>query len=341
MLKFRPVAAVFAAMCGVLASNSALRADAVEDFYKGKTVTVMIGYSPGGTDDVWARLMAKYMQKYTPGNPTYITTNVPGAGSLLLTNQIYNTQPKDGTVFGLINRGVPFEPYLGGQGDRFDPLKLNYIGSPDRDVLACVIRNDAPVKTLNDVLTQQLIVGATGAGADSQTYPEVLSTLLGLKMKIVSGYPGSRDILLAVERNEVQGGCVSYDTVARDPMFRDKRSHLLFQAALKGDPRIPDVPLVTDLAKNDDERAALQLFMQRSLMGRPFVAPPGVPADRVKALQDAFREALKDPEFAADAKSSNVNINYVSPPELLDIVTAASKAPANVVALAKKAFGRQ
>jgi tripartite-type tricarboxylate transporter receptor subunit TctC len=281
------------------------------------------------------------MQKHMPGQPVFVTQNVPGAGSLLLANQLYNTQPKDGTVFGLINRGVPFEPLLGGQGDRFDPLKFNYIGSPDRDVTVCAVRNDAPVKKLEDLLTTQLIVGGTGPGADSQTYPEVLSKLLGLKIKIVSGYPGSRDILLATERNEVQGGCLSYDTIARDAFFRDKKSHILFQAALKSDPRIPDVPLATSLAKNDNEKKALELFFDRSLMGRPFVAPPNVPADRVKALQTAFAEAVKDPEFAEDAKKSNVNINYVPPEELLEVVKNAAAAPKETVALTKQAFGRK
>ena len=337
MMKLATAAAAFALAFGLA---SPLRADPVEDFFKNKTVTVMIGYSPGGTDDVWARLVAKYMPRHLPGKPTFVTTNVPGAGSLLLTNQMYNTQPKDGTVIGLINRGVPFEPYLGGQGDRFDPLKFNYVGSPDRDILACVVRNDAPVQKLEDLLTKELIVGATGAGADSQTYPEVLANLLSLKIKIVSGYPGSRDILLALERGEVQGGCVSYDTVARDAYFRAGKSHILFQAALAKDERT-DAPLVTDLAKEEHQKQALQLFMQRSLMGRPFVAPPGVPADRVKALQTAFRDALKDPEFIEEAKKSNVNIHYVAPEELVDIVAQASKAPPDIVALAKKAFGRQ
>ena len=322
-------------------SGSGALADPVEDFYKNKTITLAIGYSPGGTDDVWARLVAKYMPKYLPGHPNIVSQNVPGAGSLLLTNQLYNTQPKDGTVMGLINRGVPFEPLLGGKESRFDAMKFNYIGSPDRDILACVVRNDAPVQKLDDLLKQEMIVGATGAGADSQTYPEILSNLLKLKIKIVNGYPGSRDILLAVERNEVHGGCVSYDTVARDAMFRDKRSHVLFQAALESDSRIPDVPLVTNLAQSENEKLALRLFMQRSMMGRPFVAPPGVPAERIKALQDAFAQAMKDPDFIEEAKKSNVNIHYVSPAELLGIVKEAYDSPAPVVELTKKAFGRQ
>ena len=323
-----------------LSSLTARAQQSVEDFYKGRTITVMIGYGAGGTDDVWARLIAKYIGEYIPGKPTVVATNVPGAGSLLLTNQVYNTQPKDGTVIGLINRGVPFEPLFGGNGVRFDPQKFNYIGSPDRDTVVCAARNDAPVKKVEDLLTTQFIVGSTGSGADSQTYPEFLSNLLGVKIKLVQGYPGSRDILLATERGEVQGGCVSYDTIARDVMFREKRTFLLFQTALQPDERIPEVPMITQLAKTDEEKAVLKLFLQRTLVGRPFVMAPGVPADRVEAIRKAFKAALDDKNFQADAKQAGVNIHFVSPAELNKILAEAYAAPADVVAHAKKAFGR-
>ena len=333
------VATTFAALA-LLGLTRSAHSQSVEEFYKGKTVTVMIGYGAGGTDDAWARLVAKYIGEYIPGKPTVVATNVPGAGSLLLTNQIYNTQPKDGTVIGLINRGVPFEPLLGGNGTRFDPMKFNYLGSPDRDTLACLARVDAPVQNMNDLLTKEIIVGATGSGADSQTYPEVLTRLLGVKMKIVQGYPGSRDILLATERNEVQGGCVSYDTAARDVMFREKRTRILFQAALKPDDRIPEVPMINALAQTDEQKKALELFLQRTLVGRPFVLGPNVPADRVAALQKAFESTMKDPGMAADARAAGVNIHYIAPAELTKIISDSYAAPKSVVDSVKKAFGR-
>jgi tripartite-type tricarboxylate transporter receptor subunit TctC len=335
--KFAAMAAAALALCGLCRSASA---QSVEEFYKGKTVTIMIGYGPGGTDDVWARLLAKYMPEHIPGKPTVVASNVPGAGSLLLTNQIYNTQPKDGTVIGLINRGVPFEPLLGGVGTRFDPMKFNYIGSPDRDTPACAVRMDAPVQTMQELLTKEYIVGATGSGSDSQLYPEVLANMLGVKMKIVQGYPGSRDILLAMERGEVQGGCVSYDTIVRDIMYREKRSRLLFQAALKPDDRMPEVPMINDLAKTPEQKQALELFLQRTLVGRPFVMAPGVPAERVEAIRKAFLAALKDPAFAADARVAGVNIHYVSPAELMKIISDSYASPPAVVANVKKALGR-
>ena len=335
--KFVAMAAAAFALCGL---SRTATAQSVEEFYKGKTVTIMIGYGPGGTDDVWARLLARYMGEHIPGKPTIVASNVPGAGSLLLTNQVYNTQPKDGTVIGLINRGVPFEPLLGGVGTRFDPMKFNYIGSPDRDTPACAVRMDAPVQTMQELLTKEYIVGATGSGSDSQLYPEVLANMLGVKMKIVQGYPGSRDILLAMERGEVQGGCVSYDTIVRDIMYREKRSRLLFQAALKPDDRMPEVPMINDLAKTPEQKQALELFLQRTLVGRPFVMAPGVPAERVEAIRRAFLAALKDPAFAADARVAGVNIHYVSPAELMKIISDSYASPPAVVANVKKALGR-
>ena len=328
------------ASVALLALAAPAAAQSVEDFYKGKTVQVQIGYGVGGTDDVWARVMAKHMTEFMPGKPAFVPSNVPGAGSLLLANQLYNVAPKDGTVIGLFNRGVPFEPLLGGQSLRFDAAKFNFIGSPDRDTVVCVARSDAPVQTLEDLKTKELIVGSTGSGADSQTYPEVTARLLGVKLKLVQGYPGSRDILLAIERKEVQGGCLSYDTIARDQNYKAGMMKIVFQAGLKSDERIPEIPLITDLASNDEEKQALALFFQRSLVGRPFTAPPGVPPARIEALRAAFLAALESPALKDEAIQAGLNIHYVSPAELQKIIADAYATPANVVALTKKAFGR-
>jgi len=224
---------------------------AAVDFYKGKTISIMIGYGVGGSDDLWARIIARYIGGYIPGHPTVIPVNVPGAGSLLLTNQITNVQPRDGTVIGLINRGIPFEPLFGGAGVRFDPLKLAFVGSPDRDTAICAASKDAPVRTLQDLYSKELIVGSTGSGADTEVYPTFLMNLLGMKFKVIAGYPGSRDVNLAIERGEVQGICVSYDTIARESIFKLGAIHLLFQAALRPDPRLDGVPFAGDFIKTD------------------------------------------------------------------------------------------
>jgi tripartite-type tricarboxylate transporter receptor subunit TctC len=311
-----------------------------DDFYKGKQLSVMIGYGVGGSDDLWARLIARHIGDYIPGHPIVIAVNAPGAGSLLLANQITNTQPKDGTVIGLINRGLPFEPLLGGISVRFDPLKLSFVGSPDRDTAVCAANKNAPVKTVQDLSTQELIVGATGSGADTEVYPSFFKNLLGMKFKIISGYPGSREINLAIERGEVQGICVSYDTIARENIFKNGTVHVLFQGALKPDPRLDGVPFAADLAKTEQERQALALFLARTNVGRPFIAPPGVPADRLKILRTAFEQTIKDAGLIQEAEAAGLHPLYISPDDLQTFVANAYKMSPEVVAMTKKAMGR-
>jgi tripartite-type tricarboxylate transporter receptor subunit TctC len=333
------VAAFMLAGFCLAASSAPGAAQTGADFYKGKTVSVMIGYGVGGSDDLWARLIAKHIGDYIPGHPTIIPVNVPGAGSLLLANQITNTQPKDGTVIGEINRGIPFEPLLGGISVRFDPLKLNFVGSPDRDTAVCVASKTAPVQTLDDLYSKELIMGATGSGADTEVYPSFLKNLLGMKFKVISGYPGSREINLAIERSEVQGICVSYDTIARENIFKTGAVHVLFQAALQPDPRLPDAPTARDLAKTDQQRQALDLFLARTSVGRPFIAPPGVPADRLAILRTAFEQTMKDPTLMQEADSSGLHPLYLSPDTLQASVADAYKMSPEIVALTKKALG--
>lgn len=338
MLSIRPCALALAAV-GLAGACLSASAQTGADFYKGKQLSVMIGYGVGGSDDLWARLIAKHIGDYIPGHPTVIAVNSPGAGSLLLANQITNTQPKDGTVIGLINRGIPFEPLLGGISVRFDPQKLSFIGSPDRDTAVCVATKDAPVKTVQDFYTQELIVGATGSGADTEVYPSFLKNLLGMKFKIIAGYPGSKAINLAIERGEVQGICVSYDTIARESIFQTGAVHVLFQAAEKPDPRLAGIPSAADLTKNEQERQAVDLFLARTNVGRPFIAPPGVPADRLQILRTAFAQTMKDPGLVQEAEAAGLHPLYIAPDELTKFVADAYKMSPEVVALTKKAMG--
>jgi tripartite-type tricarboxylate transporter receptor subunit TctC len=310
-----------------------------QEFYKGKMLSVMIGYGVGGSDDLWARIIARHIGDHIPGRPTVVPVNAPGAGSLLLANQIANTQPKDGSVIGLINRGIPFEPLLGGGSVRFDPLKLTFIGSPDRDTAVCVATKDAQVQSVEDLYDKELIVGATGSGADTEVYPNFLKNLIGMKFKVISGYPGSREINLAIERGEVQGICVSYDTIARENIFKNGTVHVLFQAAVKPDPRLAGIPFAADLTKNAQQRQALDLFLARTNVGRPFIAPPGVPPDRLKILRTAFEQVLKDPGLVQEAETSGLHPQYISPETLQSFVADAYKMHPDVVALTKKALG--
>lgn len=311
-----------------------------EAFFAGKTIYILIGYGPGGANDVWGRTIAKHLGNHIPGHPRVIVQNVPGAGGLTLMNQLYNISPKDGTFIGLINRGLPFEPLLGGEGVLFDPVRMNWLGSPDRDTTVCVARKDAAVKTMRDLLATDLLVGATGSGADTAIYPEFLSQLLGMKFKTIKGYQGTKDISLAMERGEVEGICLAYDSLLREPLAREGRINILFQAALTPDVRLKQVPVATDLARSDADRQALALFFARVELGRPFVLPPGVPADRVAALRNALRDTLRDPRFRDDALRQELNIDYIDGEELRATIAAAYRTPNAIVQRTKDALGR-
>jgi tripartite-type tricarboxylate transporter receptor subunit TctC len=307
--------------------------------FKGKTVNILIGFGAGGEDDAWAHLIAQYLGRHLPGNPTIVPQNMPGAGSLRVANTIYNVSPKDGTAIGMINRGVPFEPLLGGKGLQFDALKMNYIGSPGIDTTVCAARKDAAVQTMQDLFSKELVVGATGSGADTATYPEFLSRLLGMKFKIVTGYPGSRDIGVAMERNEVQAICLAYDSLMRQTLARDGKVNILFQAAQQPDPRLKDVPLGTALAHSDSDRQALTLFFARVQMGRPFIAPPGLPADVLHALRKGFADTLSDPGFVDAAAKQSLRIKLTSGEEMARFLADIYKTPPDIVKRTAQALG--
>lgn len=310
-----------------------------EQFYKGKTVYLYIGEAEGGDYDTWGRLVARHLKEHLPGNPNVVPQNVPGAGGLLALNQIANTVPKDGTVFGDVNRGMPFEPLLGDKAAQFDPRKLNWIGSPEVDVIVCTARKDAEVKTMQDLFSKELIIGATGTGADTLTYPLFLQGLLGMKFKIVKGFPGSNPIVVATERNEVQGLCNSYTSVSRQPYYTSGNLTLLFQGSEKPDPRIPNVPVAMSLAKTDSDRLALKLFLARAALGRPFVAPPGVPADRIEALRTAFDETMKDPAVIEETTRAKLNLAPMTGQQIAQVIDDAYKTPPDVVQRVVKAMG--
>jgi tripartite-type tricarboxylate transporter receptor subunit TctC len=320
---------------------SAVAAQPVGDFFRGRTIALLVGFGVGGEDDLWARTIARHIGDHIPGSPTVVPQNTPGSGGLLVANRIYNVVPKDGTVIGLINRGIPFEPLLGGQGTRFDALKFNYLGSPGRDTTVCAARKDATVKTLDDLYKNELSVGGTGSGADTAIYPQFLAALLGMKFKLVKGYQGSHEIQLAMERNEVQGICLAYDSLLRGTLARAGAINVLLQAALAPDPRLQGIPYGLEFAHSDTERKALELFFARAAIGRPFVAPPGVPADRVAAIQDSFAATLHDDAFLDDARKQNLNVVPVSGQEMRDIIGRAYATPPDIVKRTLEALGRK
>jgi tripartite-type tricarboxylate transporter receptor subunit TctC len=321
--------ALGAALLAVL-PLSAAKADSVADFYKGKNITLYIGYSVGGGYDTYARLLATYMSKYIPGNPTVVPKNMTGAGSLVLANYLYQVAPKDGTAFGEIGRGIPFDPLFGLKRAKFDASKFTWIGSMNDEVSVCVSWEGSGVKTIDDVMKKELVVGGTGASADTDEFPKILNGVLGTKFKLVTGYPGGNEVGLAMERGEVKGRCGwSWSSVKSLHLdwVKSGKVRVLIQLALKKHPDLPNVPLVMDLAKTPEQKQMLKLVFVRQSMGRPFLAPPGVPADRAAALRKAFDATMKDKDFLAVAAKQNLEMNPVSGQELQDLVEEAYKAP--------------
>ena len=313
------------------------QAQSPAEFYKGKNVDLYIGYSVGGGYDVYARMVARHMGKHIPGNPTMVPKNMEGAGSLRLVNWLYNVAPKDGTVFGIIGRGTAFNPILGIPGAQFEGPKFTWIGSANDEVSVCAAWHTSGVTKFDDLMAKEIAVGGTGASDDTVQFPKVLNGVLGTKMKIVSGYPGGNDAVLAMERGEVHGRCGwSWSSVmaTHKNWYDEKKINILLQLALEKHPDLPNVPLVTDLAKTDEQRRILRLIFARQVMGRPFVAPPGIPQDRADALRKAFMDTMRDKEFLAEAEKAGLEITPVSGEKIQELVKEVYDTPPEI---AKKA----
>ena len=324
---------IAAALLAVVPASLAAAQDAAA-FYAGKNLELYIGYSVGGGYDLYARTIARHIGKHIPGNPTVVVKNMEGAGSLRLANWLYNVAPKDGTVFGTIGRGTPFDPLLGHKGASFDATKFTWIGSANHEVSVCVAWHTSGVVKFEDLLTKELTVGGTGSAADTDQFPKIVNGVLGTKMRVITGYPGGNDVGLAMERGEVKGRCGwSWSSVksTHPAWLAEKKINVLVQLALAKHPDLPDVPLITDLAKTDEQRQVLKLIFARQVMGRPYLAPPALPKDRVDTLRKAFMDTMRDPEFLADAEKSQLEINPVSGDEIEKLVKEVYATPPEVV----------
>jgi tripartite-type tricarboxylate transporter receptor subunit TctC len=265
---------------------------------------------------------------------------MPGAGSLKATNYLYNVAPKGGTVIATFARGMAMQPLFDKTGVEFDAQKLNWIGSITNEVSICAFRSDSGIKTWQDMLTKSYTVGGTGSGSDTDVFPDVLRHMFHMKIKLVTGYPGGKDILLAMQRGEVKGRCGwSWSSVKSTSyaLYQNKEITVPVQLALKKHPDLPDVPLIMDLTKDPDERAALRLIFGRQSVARPYAAPPGVPAERIAALRKAFDDTMKDPAFLAEADKTQLEVEPVSGEEVQELVTEIYKSSPKVVKIAADA----
>lgn len=293
------------------------RAQSVEDFYRGKIVELYVGFTVGAGYDVHMRLVARHLGNHLPGNPTVIPLNMEGAGSLKLANWLYNVAPRDGTVLGVIARGIPFEPLVGIAPPatlRFDATKFTWIGSTTDEISVCAAWERAGIDEFSDLYHKELIVGGVGAGGDPDVFPRILAGVLGAKFRIVSGYPGGADLLFAMERGEVDGRCGwSWASIvsANQSWLDDKKIKILIQLSRIPHPDLTamGVPWVMDLAKTEEDRQIFELIFARGALGRPFLAPPGLPPDRAAALRKAFMDTVNDPQFLEEAHRARLEIS--------------------------------
>jgi tripartite-type tricarboxylate transporter receptor subunit TctC len=337
-------ASVVAGAAVLFAAAVPADAESVGTFYKDKKIRVILSAGPGGGYATFAGVLMKHMGRYIPGSPGFIKQHRQGAGGLVAANWLYHKAPKDGSVIALIHRGaISTLPIFNAENVRYDPTKFNWIGSMNASIGFCVAWHTQPVKTFADVLTKPLIVGGIAAGSDTDNFPRVFNNIFGAKFKLITGYSSGQAINLAMERGEVQGRCGwswSSITATRGDWLRDKKITLLAQVSLAKHPKLKQVPIVTEFATTKAQRDILELILAPQAMGRPFLAPPGVPADRLKALQTAFNAAMTDRGLLTEAKKRKVEIVPMSGKEIEALITKIYAIPKDVVAAAQDALKR-
>jgi tripartite-type tricarboxylate transporter receptor subunit TctC len=310
-------------------------------FYAGKSVDLDIGYSVGGGYDLYGRLLARHLGAHIPGHPTVVPKNMEGAGSLRLANYLYSAAPRDGTVIGTTARGIAFDPLLNESGAQYDATKFSWLGSANNEVAVCVALKSAGVTSFDQLYNRPLTIGSTGIADDTYQFPAVVNAVLGTKFKIITGYPGGNDVSLAIERGEVDGRCGwswSSVTTTRPAWIATGKIVVLVQMSLQKHPDLPDVPLIMDMARTAEQKQIFTLIFSRQIMGRPFLAPPGLPADRLAALRQAFDETMTDKDFLADAAQNKIEINPVAGGQIQTMIADGYRTPPDVVEKAAAAL---
>jgi tripartite-type tricarboxylate transporter receptor subunit TctC len=307
-------------------------AQSVEQFYKTNQLIFLVGHDAGGGYDVYTRALARHMVKFIPGNPTIVVKTMPGAGGLKMINHLYSGAPRDGSTFGISDRGYVLEPVLGNKAAQFDITKMSALGSIGKQTPACSLWHGARAKNLRDTFTQETIIGGTGPSATT-VYPSILNNVLKTRFKIIAGYRGSGEIMLAMERGEAEGVCLSWDTLKtlKPDWLAEGKLKPIVQMSLQRIAELKDVPTASEFAATDPDRQMLALYFGPNEIGRPYMGPPEVPAERLQALRGAFDATMKDPAYLEEAKSQKMDVDpmtgeemekllktiYASPPELV------------------------
>jgi len=330
--------------CGlVVAVAQPARAQSVEEFYKGKTLNLIIGYSVGGGYDLYGRLLARHIGKHIPGRPAIVPQNMTGAGSLRAAQYIYSVAPRDGTTFGTFGRTIATTPLLTPASAQFDGTKFTWLGSVTNEVSTCVTWHTSPVKAWSDILTKEVAMGGEGPGADPDVYALLYKNVFGAKVKLVTGYHGTNDTTLAMERGEVDGLCgLSWSTLKARHLqwMNEKKINIIIQAALKKQPELAAVPLASELTQDPESLQILRLFLASQETARPFAAPPDLPADRKAALLAAFDTTMRDPEFLAEATKLNMDVNPLNAKGVDDILAELYATPKAVLEKAAAAISK-
>jgi tripartite-type tricarboxylate transporter receptor subunit TctC len=320
----------------VCAGGSAAQADAVADFYKGRSVTVVVSSSAGGGYDTLARALARHIGKHLPGHPVFVVRNMPGAGGMAASNFLFTNADKDGSVIGLVQNNTPFEPLFGTREARYDPVKFNWLGSPSVETAMVLLWHAVPVNSIEDLRQREVAVGVSGANSTPAFFTRLLNATLGTRMKAVNGYPGQNDVLLAMERRELDGhpsAFMSALTSTRPTWLRDKTAKAIVQYGPEKHAELGGVPFAPDLVGNAEDRLVMEAAFAPLALGRPFLAPPNVAAERVAALRAAFAATIADPAFLAEGERIGLGLNaprtgahiqevmeraYRSPPAVID-----------------------
>jgi hypothetical protein len=316
-----------------VAASLPAHADGPDEVFKGKTVTLVVGYSAGGGFDLYARGFAKFARNHLAGASSLVVQNMPGAGSLTATNYIANIAPKDGTVFALARAPV-MELLAGTPSSAFDPLKLTWIGNGSTDLTVCGIMNNPAVRTMADAQAVPFTLAGLGPGSDEDMFTKVMNALFHTKARLVNGYPAGAEAMLAVERGEVDGRCGwSYSslTTAKPEWIASHRVKFLVALSIERSPKLPDTPSIMELATTDRQRQIMGLVLGSQVLGRPFFAPPGLPADRAKALRAAFEKTMTDPGFLADRKALNEDVNPTSAEDVEALLRKSFSTPPELV----------
>jgi len=332
----RMASASLFALCGLVATSvPQATADAVAEFYRARTVTVVVSSSAAGGYDTLARVIARHIGRHIPGNPAFIVRNMPGAGGITATNFLYNNAERDGSVIGLVQNNTPFEPLFGTKEARYDPIKFNWLGSPSSETAMVLIWHTVPISSVADLTTHEVTVGVSGANSTPAFFTRLMNAMLGTKMKPINGYPGQNDVLLAMERHELDGHPSAFFSsvrTTRPGWLREKTARAILQYGPQK-AELDDVPFAPDLVASDDGRLVMQAAFAPLALGRPFLVPPGVPGERVVALRKAFALTMADPEFLAEAETMGLGVNaprtgeqmqevmdrvYRSPPRVID-----------------------